>query len=1109
MGVGASAQVASGNVLAFDHASTGFRLDGGHLRAPCESCHRNGIFRGTPRACAICHSRGGLGMAEGMPPSHVPVSATCSSCHSTIAWTPANFRHRADQGVTTGDCGSCHNGSTAPGKSAGHPVTTGPCDTCHQTSAWLPAGYTHALAKPGECASCHNGTTATGKQPGHIPTTATCDTCHAAGSSFAPITVGIATLHASMAGPASAGNCSSCHGGGFVTQNAQTKPAKHVATNAQCDTCHKSSTTWATATFDHAAAATPVTGRCADCHGVSALGKPDSHVPTTQQCDACHTSLVAFKPATMNHVATAGQCVSCHNGAYNFANANAQTASHIPTTAQCDTCHVSGFVTWSPSMMNHTGMEGRCITCHSGGFIAQNAQTKPATHVATTAQCDTCHKSTVTWATATFEHAAASTPVAGRCSSCHNSTQALGKPTSHVPTGAQCDTCHAGFISFKPAQMNHTGLAGLCSTCHSGSYTFANAQARPVNHVPTSRECDSCHVSGFVAWGPAQMNHTGLAGLCSSCHNGTYLAQNAQVKPVAHVATTAQCDTCHGSTTTWATVSFVHAADAVGQCATCHNSVNALGKPTNHVPTAAQCDSCHSGYSAFKPARMNHAGTAGACAQCHSGTYTFVNALARSNSHIPTIASCDVCHTGGYVAWSPAVMNHAGLNGVCANCHSGGYVTQNAQTKPATHIATTAQCDTCHSSTTTWATATFNHAAATPAVAGRCSSCHNSVNALGRPTNHIPTTAQCDTCHTSFAAFAPAAMSHAATTGPVSAGNCAICHSGTYVFANARTKPATHITTSAQCDACHKSTVSWAGASYAHDAAAAGRCSECHNGSAALGRPTVHIPTTAQCDSCHTNFNAFEARPDEPHRALGPVRDLPWRGLHGGQCAGQAQQPHSDRCAVRHLSHQRFRRLRAGDDEPRGDHRAGVGWQLRHLPQRNLREAERADQTRDARRHHRAVRHLPQFDDDLGDSELQPRGGDAGGGRPVRELPQRHPGAGQADQPHSDDGAVRHLPHELRRVRAGDDEPRGDDGSGVGGQLRHLSQRRLRLRQRAGQAGHAHRDDAVVRRLPHERSLEADELRPHRRGPRLLRELPQRNPGAWQADEPHSDRRCL
>ena len=123
MGVGASAQVASGNVLAFDHASTGFRLDGGHLRAPCESCHRNGIFRGTPRACAICHSRGGLGMAEGMPPSHVPVSATCSSCHSTIAWTPANFRHRADQGVTTGDCGSCHNGSTAR---ASPPVTRSP-----------------------------------------------------------------------------------------------------------------------------------------------------------------------------------------------------------------------------------------------------------------------------------------------------------------------------------------------------------------------------------------------------------------------------------------------------------------------------------------------------------------------------------------------------------------------------------------------------------------------------------------------------------------------------------------------------------------------------------------------------------------------------------------------------------------------------------------------------------------------------------------------------------------------------------------------------------------------------------------------------------------------
>ena len=41
---------------AFDHFTTGFRLDGMHQFADCEACHNNGLFTGTPTSCYDCHS---------------------------------------------------------------------------------------------------------------------------------------------------------------------------------------------------------------------------------------------------------------------------------------------------------------------------------------------------------------------------------------------------------------------------------------------------------------------------------------------------------------------------------------------------------------------------------------------------------------------------------------------------------------------------------------------------------------------------------------------------------------------------------------------------------------------------------------------------------------------------------------------------------------------------------------------------------------------------------------------------------------------------------------------------------------------------------------------
>jgi hypothetical protein len=50
--------------------------------------------------------------------------------------------------VTPGSCATCHNGSTARGKTAGHFITTQSCDGCHRAGvAWTPVTtYTHKNA---------------------------------------------------------------------------------------------------------------------------------------------------------------------------------------------------------------------------------------------------------------------------------------------------------------------------------------------------------------------------------------------------------------------------------------------------------------------------------------------------------------------------------------------------------------------------------------------------------------------------------------------------------------------------------------------------------------------------------------------------------------------------------------------------------------------------------------------------------------------------------------------------------------------------------------------------------------------------------------------------
>jgi hypothetical protein len=107
--------------------------------------------------CITCHNGT---TATGKTTNHIQSANTCGDCHTTLAWTPARFDHAS----ITGSCSSCHNGTSATGKGTGHFVTSLDCVECHSTTRWTPSTFTHTSGnyptghRPvSPCSACHIG----------------------------------------------------------------------------------------------------------------------------------------------------------------------------------------------------------------------------------------------------------------------------------------------------------------------------------------------------------------------------------------------------------------------------------------------------------------------------------------------------------------------------------------------------------------------------------------------------------------------------------------------------------------------------------------------------------------------------------------------------------------------------------------------------------------------------------------------------------------------------------------------------------------------------------------------------------------------------------------
>jgi hypothetical protein len=301
----------------FDHSQAAFKLSGKHVSTACQSCHVNGVFKGTPTTCYACHSsrdkhNGSFGV-------------NCASCHSTSTWAGATFDHSQAAFKLTGKhvstaCQSCH----VNGVFKGTPTT---CYACHSSRD------KHNGSFGVNCASCHSTSTWTG---------ATFDHSQAAFK--------LTGKHVSTA-------CQSCHVNGVYKGTPTTCYAchssndKHNGSNGtNCASCHSTST-WSGAVFDHSQASFKLTGAhlsvsCSKCH-INNVYKG-----TASACSACHS-----EPSF--HAGVFGtDCAKCHStsnwsASYTGPHPNIDGKNGIyHKGASCKDCHTQNL------------SSATCLKCH-------------------------------------------------------------------------------------------------------------------------------------------------------------------------------------------------------------------------------------------------------------------------------------------------------------------------------------------------------------------------------------------------------------------------------------------------------------------------------------------------------------------------------------------------------------------------------------------------------------------------------------------------------------------------------------------------------------------------------------------------------------------------
>jgi hypothetical protein len=693
----------------FTHSSTDFPLVGQHQSISCKACHNDLIFSKAQTDCISCHT----------DIHEQTVGNECSRCHTPQSWLVENTTQLHEQSRfpllgahATADCFQCHESASLL---RFDPLSID-CFDCHQTDYQAAKEPDHVAGNfSTDCAECHamNAFEWKGAGISHLffPLTqgheiSDCFACHVQGQNYNSISQ----------------ECVSCHQSDYNSTINPDHQASGFSTD--CSQCHSTSPGWKPAKMtDHDGQYYPIySGKhegewnnCNECHTTSGNYGLFS-------CIDCHEHNQSDMNSEHNDVGgyswNSNACFECHpqgdgEGSFNHSQSNFPlTGAHL--TTDCSQCHATGY----------TGTTTACGDCHLVDF---NQTTNPNhTELGLAVSCETCHTTESGWTPATMDN--------------HNDYFVLNG--AHITT--DCFACHEG---------NYTATPNLCFGCHADNYNETTNPPHIASQFNT--ECETCHSE--TAWTPATFDHDAeFFPIYSGSHAGEW-TNCIECHTTPNNYTLFSCIDCHDHNQT--DMADEHNGISgyswnSNACLECHP--NGDGEGFNHATSnfpltgahlTVDCIGCHeSGYS----------GTTTVCAGCHTDNYN----QATNPNHIQNGIStnCESCHTTE-AGWAPATFA----------IHNDFYALTGA------HSAIQNDCFTCHEGN-------YNN---TP---NACSGCHTPDYAQATNPNHqqlgIPTT--CETCHTTVSGWAPATFpthnDYYVLTGAHASisTSCFECHSGNY-----------------------------------------------------------------------------------------------------------------------------------------------------------------------------------------------------------------------------------------------------------------------------------------------------------------------------------------
>lgn len=291
--------------IKFDHATTGFELEGQHAQVECRACHEDLEFRQVGTACVDCHT----------DVHQMSVGNDCARCHNSDSWLVFEIPELHEQ-----------NGFPLQGAH-----NTLACVDCHNNDnnlVWERIGQ--------ECVDCHREDYLQTSDPNHTASgfSTNCTECHEPFSIewggdnfhyFFPLVLGHGNLdcnqcHSGDTYQGLSPNCVSCHLSDY--QNARDPEHQNAGFPTDCSMCHSLNPGWAPASFDnHDEEFFPIYS--------------GTHRGAWNSCTDCHTSSNNFSSFS---------CIDCHehNDQSRMAKKHDDVGGYRFESNACYNCHPDG-----------------------------------------------------------------------------------------------------------------------------------------------------------------------------------------------------------------------------------------------------------------------------------------------------------------------------------------------------------------------------------------------------------------------------------------------------------------------------------------------------------------------------------------------------------------------------------------------------------------------------------------------------------------------------------------------------------------------------------------------------------------------------------------------